>query len=60
MGGDYTLGKVVSLESSDEILGAILDRKHFSFLVEVIDRGHLYAAGGFAQSRVLDNLEFLN
>ena len=33
------------LESSGEILGAnwgevILDRKHFNFLVQVIDRGH--------------------
>jgi len=38
----------------------ILDRMHFSFLVEVIDRGHLNAAGGYAEGKVLDVLEFLN
>ena len=38
----------------------ILDKKHFSFLVQVIDRGHLNAAGGYAEGRVLDILEFLN
>ena len=37
----------------------ILDRKHFSFLMQVFDRGHLNAAGGYAKGRVLDNLEFL-
>ena len=40
---DYT---VVSLQSSGEILGAnqgkvILDRKQFSFLMQVIDKGYL-------------------
>ena len=38
----------------------ILDRKHFSFLVQVIDRGHLHAAGGNAEGRFSDNLEFMN
>ena len=38
----------------------VLDRKHFSFLVQVIDRGHPNAAGGYADGRVLDSLEFLN
>ena len=44
-GGEYTVGRVVSLESSGEILidnyrKVILDRKHFSFLMQVIDRDH--------------------
>ena len=38
----------------------ILDRKHFSFLMQMIDRGHLNAASGYAEGRVLDSLEFLN
>ena len=32
----------------------ILDRKHFSFLVQVIDRGNINTAGGYAEGRVLD------
>ena len=57
--------RVVRLESSGGILGAnqrkmTLDRKHFSFIVQVIDRGHFNAAGGYAEGRVLDSLEFLN
>ena len=36
----------------------ILGRKHFNFLVQVIDRVSLNAAGGYAESRVLDCLEF--
>ena len=64
-GGDYIVGRVVRLERSGEILGAdmekmILDRKHFIFLVRVIDRGHLNAAGGYADDRVLNILESLN
>ena len=59
------MGRVVRLEMSGEIFGAnygevILDRKHFSFLVQVIDRGYLNAAGGYAEGWVLDSLEFLN
>ena len=59
------MGRVVRLESSGGILRAnygkvILDRKHFSFLVQVIGKGHLNAAGGYAEGRVLDNLIFLN
>ena len=38
----------------------ILDRKHFSFLVQVIDRGHLNATGGYAEGKYLGNLEILN
>ena len=38
----------------------ILDRKHFSFLVQVIGRDHFNAAGGYTEGRVLDCLEFLN
>ena len=38
----------------------ILDRKHFSFLVQVIDRVLLNAAGGYAEGRVFDSLDFLN
>ena len=38
----------------------ILDRKHFSFLVQVVDRGHPNIAGDYAEVRVLDSLEFLN
>ena len=50
------MGKVVRLESSEEILGAnygeiILDRKHFSFLVKVIHRGHLNRAGDYAEGK---------
>ena len=37
----------------------IFDRKHFSFLKQVIDRDHLNTAGGYAEGRVLDNFEFL-
>ena len=64
-GGSDTVGRVVRLESSGEILGSnqgkvILDRKHFSFLIQVIHIGHLNAAGGYAEGKVLDSLEFLN
>ena len=38
----------------------ILDRKHFSFLVQMIDRGHLNEVGGYAVARFLDNFETLN
>ena len=59
------MGTVIRLESSDEILGAnqgkvMLHSKHFSFLVQVIDRGHLNAADSYEEGRVLDSLEFLN
>ena len=37
----------------------ILNRKHFSFLVQVIDRGHLNTTGDYGEGRVLDSLEFL-
>ena len=36
-----------------------MNRKHFSFFVQVIDRNHLNAAGGYADDRVFDTLEFL-
>ena len=51
------MGRVVRLESSGKILGAkvILDRKHFSFLVQVINRGDLNAAGGYAEGSFLDS-----
>ena len=59
------MARAVRLESFREISEAnqrkvILDRKQFSFLVQLIDRGHLNTAGGYAKGRVLDNLEFLN
>ena len=38
----------------------ISDKKNFIFLVHVIGRGHLTVAGGYAEGRVLDKLEFLN
>ena len=58
---DYIIGRVVRLESSGMILVTnYLDRKHFSFFVQVTDRGHLNATSGYAESRVLDSLEFLN
>ena len=38
----------------------ILDRNHFGFLVQVIDRGHLNAVSGYAECRVFHILEFLN
>ena len=52
-GNDYTMGRVIRLESSGEILGAILekvflDRKHFSFLVQSIHRVHPNADNGYA------------
>ena len=34
----------------------ILDRNHFNFLAQVIDRSHLNAAGGHAEGGVLDCL----
>ena len=37
----------------------ILDMNHFSFLAQVIDRGHLNAAG-MRRAEFLDILEFLN
>ena len=37
----------------------ILDRKHFSFFIQVIDRGHLNAADFYFEDRVLGSLEFL-
>ena len=59
------MGRVVKLESSGKILGTnkgnvILDMKHFSFLVQFINIGHLNAAGDNAEVRVLDSLEFMN
>ena len=38
----------------------ILDRKHLSSLVLVINRGHINTASGYAEGIVLDSLEFLN
>ena len=46
-GSDYIMGGVGRLENSGEMLGAnqqgemIMYRKHFSFLMQVIDRGIL-------------------
>ena len=37
-----------------------MDMKHFSFLLQVIDRGHPNAPGGYAEDRVFDSMEFLN
>ena len=37
----------------------ILNRKHFSLLVQVIDRGHLNTTGDYAEGKVLDSLEYL-
>ena len=59
------MGRVVRLGSPGEILGAnqrkmILARKHFSFIMQVIDRCHPNAAGGYAEGKVSDSLEFLN
>ena len=58
-GVDYTMGRIVKLDNSGEILGAnqgkvILDMKHYSVLVQVTDTGHLNAAGGMRR------VEFLN
>ena len=38
----------------------ILDRKDFSFLVQMIDRGYLNVTGGNVEGKVLDIFEFLN
>ena len=63
--GDYTVGRVVKAGESGEILGAgygklIFFRNHYSFLVQMIGSGHLNAASGYAEGRVLYSLEFLN
>ena len=63
-GGDYILGSVVRLQISCKILvanlrKAILDRKHFNFHVQVICRGHLNAACGYAQGIVFESLKYL-
>ena len=44
----------------EQIREMILDRKHLSFLMKVIDRGHLHTSGGYAEGRILDSLEFLD
>ena len=36
------------------------ERMHINFFMQVIDRGHLNTAGGYAKDRVLDSLEFLD
>ena len=38
----------------------ILDRKHFGFFMQVINRGHLNTAGSYAEGRVVDSLEILD
>ena len=38
----------------------IVDRNHLGFLMQMIDRGHLNAADGYVENRVLDILEFLD
>ena len=38
----------------------ILDRKHISLIVQVINKQHFNAAGGYAEGRVLDSLKFMN
>ena len=43
----------------EQIREMILDSKHFSFFMQVINRGHLNTAGGYAEGRVLDSLVFL-
>ena len=58
-GGDYAAGRVVRLESSGEILRAnqgkvILERKNFSFLIASDRWRSSYAAGDYAEGRVLD------
>ena len=37
-----------------------LNRNHFSFLVQVIDRVHLNTTSGYAEGRDLDSLEILD
>ena len=63
-GGDYIVRKLVELEllarfseyirKSCSIL--LMDRKYFGFLVQMINGIHLHATGGYAESKVLDNL----
>ena len=53
---------LVRLESSGEVLVTnygkmILDRKHFSLLVQLMDGGHLNAAGSYAEGRVLESYD---
>jgi len=38
----------------------IIGRKDFGFLVHMIDGGHLHATGGYAEDRILENLEYLD
>ena len=59
------VGRVVRFDCSGEILEAylgklIIDRKHFDFLVQMIDGGHLQKTGGYAGGKVLDSLHFLD
>ena len=47
-GGDHIVGKVIKLNGSGEILGTqqgkmIMYRKHFGFLLQMIDGSHLNA-----------------
>ena len=43
-----------------KVLFHVSDRKHFSFLMQVINRGHPGSAGGYAEVGVLNGLEFLD
>ena len=56
---DFSLIMKTTLQLS-HFSQVIFDRKYFSFLVQVIDRGHLNAVGRYAEGRVLDISEFLN
>ena len=61
---NWEVGMVVRLDNSGEILEVnqekvMMDRKHISFLSQMINGSHLNAAGGYAESRVLDSMEFL-
>ena len=52
-GSDYTVGMVIRRDGASEQLGSnygnmILNRKHFNFLGQVIDKGHINATGDYA------------
>ena len=65
-GGGYdVVRRMGGLEGSGEVLGTekrevIVDGKKFCFCVKMGDRGHLHAAGRYAESFILKDLKFVD
>ena len=64
-GRDYGVGDVGGEEGMSKGLGAeegevVVDGKGKGFGVKMVNGTHLHAAGGYAEGRILDTLEFLN